>query len=345
MKQFTYTVAKIKNSAGNFEPIPALRGQTSYEAAVEAGYKGTPAEWLELTIRMVDGGWLTMYETLDANKANSEDVYTKTEINEQINNINENHFSIASYLALAGNANEDSTNAALGMNNEDNVVGIGKALAMYAKFKDPTLTLQSSFPNLMSCGKLSKMGKEAVKEINNSECLRTLFSNNEYAFNNGILPNAYGVVATKDEHSDITFTIDGSSYVFTASWNTAKNGLDFIYSSTASAITGTFMSGTSTASFNTNGAKYIVFRSIYVDQTMSDDPRFGVIGDNSVSRYVTFNKTGSTSRWYAIEVSDFTLVRFSVYLNDEDSALILDNFIFTDFLPVCEDMEVLNDGT
>ena len=74
MKRFTNTVAKIKNSSGEYEPIPALRGMTSYETAVEAGYTGSPEEWLALTIRALDDGWVTKYEELEANKANKSDV-------------------------------------------------------------------------------------------------------------------------------------------------------------------------------------------------------------------------------------------------------------------------------
>lgn len=76
MKQFSNVVAKIKNSDGKFESIPALRGMSSYEVAKAAGFAGTEEEWLTF---MFDDGWVAKFQELETKKANSVDVYTKTE--------------------------------------------------------------------------------------------------------------------------------------------------------------------------------------------------------------------------------------------------------------------------
>lgn len=77
MKQFSYTVAQIKNKDGEFEPIPAIRGMTPYEIAKKNGFEGTEEEWYNLSF---DEGWVTKYQELEANKADKSDVYTKDEI-------------------------------------------------------------------------------------------------------------------------------------------------------------------------------------------------------------------------------------------------------------------------
>lgn len=76
MKQFSNVVAKIKNSDGKFESIPALRGMSSYEVAKEAGFTGTEEEWLTF---MFDDGWVAKFQELKANKADWTSVYTKDE--------------------------------------------------------------------------------------------------------------------------------------------------------------------------------------------------------------------------------------------------------------------------
>lgn len=66
----------------------------------------------------------------------------------------------APYLALVGNANADMVDAALGKNNEDRVKSVGLALAMYARFKDPTIDIATEFPELIKCDTLSEIAGE-----------------------------------------------------------------------------------------------------------------------------------------------------------------------------------------
>ena len=56
MKIFKHTVARIRNSKGDFEGIPALMGESIYDAAVRYGYVGTEEEYLA---DIISNGWIT----------------------------------------------------------------------------------------------------------------------------------------------------------------------------------------------------------------------------------------------------------------------------------------------
>lgn len=56
MKIFKHSVAKIRNSDGKFEGIPALTGENVYEMAVRNGYIGTEEEYLA---EIISDGWVT----------------------------------------------------------------------------------------------------------------------------------------------------------------------------------------------------------------------------------------------------------------------------------------------
>lgn len=92
--------------------------------------------------------------------------------------------TMSSYLAFVGNVNIDMVNAGLGKNNEDNITGVGRALALYARYKEPTLSIDS-LPNLVLCETLTDMSNdlEVKQEILNNEYLRKFLFNNEYALN------------------------------------------------------------------------------------------------------------------------------------------------------------------
>ncbi len=61
----------------------------------------------------------------------------------------------SSYLAFVGNVNTDQLDAAFGRNNEDRISGVGQALAMYARFKNPSIDIETDFPALSACNSLS----------------------------------------------------------------------------------------------------------------------------------------------------------------------------------------------
>lgn len=329
MKKFSYTVAKIKNQNGEFETIPALRGDSTYELAVENGYEGTKDEWLA----SMSDGWVEATENLRVNKADKSDVYTRTQLDTTFRSIRKDLEKASSvpnsYLALVGNVNADMVSAALGKNNEDVVTEVGKALAMYARFKDPTIILAESFPNLVTRGKLSDFTNETINELNVSPSLRTLFTGNEYAFDNGIVPSA-GVITTKNNHPDIAF---GS---YTGVWTTynSKTGLHFKYNYAQSFST--FDTVESTSSFDTNGSKYLIYHVLYNYPRSEGTRSFGVIGDDGETRSNDHPEIiGDNSKWSVIDVSDFTSVKLRVTTNRDDSGsgFVLDNIMFTDFLP------------
>lgn len=84
MKQFTHTVAKIKNASGEFEAIPALRGATPYEIAKRNGFTGTEEEWYNMSF---DEGWATKYQELESKKANASEVYTSEQTDDLLQGI------------------------------------------------------------------------------------------------------------------------------------------------------------------------------------------------------------------------------------------------------------------
>ena len=75
--QLKHTVAKVKNKDGAWEGIPALKGESVYDIAVRNGYVGTEDELVE---QMLSDGWVTSCIKLENEKANSTDVYTKSQI-------------------------------------------------------------------------------------------------------------------------------------------------------------------------------------------------------------------------------------------------------------------------
>ena len=79
MKKLNSAIMKIKGADGEYISLQALRGATSYEVAVQNGYKGSEDEWVSM---MVDDGWITKYQELEANKANKKDVYTGEQVDE-----------------------------------------------------------------------------------------------------------------------------------------------------------------------------------------------------------------------------------------------------------------------
>jgi len=62
---------------------------------------------------------------------------------------------MASYLAFCGNVNANMNDAAFGKNNEENMIGLGRQLAMYAWFKgDSKITYP--FTNLITKNTLAE---------------------------------------------------------------------------------------------------------------------------------------------------------------------------------------------
>lgn len=62
MRRFNSAIVKVKNSAGEYEPLPALRGYSSYQLAVANGFEGTEEEWMN---SIIGDGWVGAFQELE----------------------------------------------------------------------------------------------------------------------------------------------------------------------------------------------------------------------------------------------------------------------------------------
>lgn len=63
MRRFNSSIVRIRNTNGEFEPLSALRGYSSYELAVKNGFVGSEAEWME---SIIGDGWIGAFQELEA---------------------------------------------------------------------------------------------------------------------------------------------------------------------------------------------------------------------------------------------------------------------------------------
>lgn len=183
MKRFNSVTAKIRNSEGKFDTLPALRGATSYEVAVRNGFKGTEDDWLSM---MIDEGWVGKYQELEAAKADKDKVYLKEDVDNKDAKLLSKLAPIQPYLTFVGNVNPDMVAAAFGKGNEDDILGVGKALAMYANFKEETVNTDyligyDKFSDIVKDHKLDLMNTPTVLELIKSSPYATNILNNTLA--------------------------------------------------------------------------------------------------------------------------------------------------------------------
>lgn len=74
MRRFNSSVIRLKNGAGEYEGMVALRGYNSYELAKQMGFEGTEEEWME---SLIGDGWIGAFQTIDQRCANLEAKATK----------------------------------------------------------------------------------------------------------------------------------------------------------------------------------------------------------------------------------------------------------------------------
>lgn len=128
---------------------------------------------------------------------------------------------LESYMAFVANANTDSLDAAFGKGNEDKMVGIGKALAMYAWFKGET----GPFARLVHCHTLQECYLKAVDEIWASAYIMALIQASPYAAAN--VYSANNVRAWKKSYIIVSQLVNRSDVVDkirTNSWDAWKEG-------------------------------------------------------------------------------------------------------------------------
>lgn len=63
MRRFNSSVIRLKNSAGEYEGMVALRGYNSYELAKQMGFEGTEEEWME---SLIGDGWIGAFQSIDS---------------------------------------------------------------------------------------------------------------------------------------------------------------------------------------------------------------------------------------------------------------------------------------
>lgn len=83
--QLNYNVAMIKNADGEWEGIPALKGESLYDMAVRYGYIGTEEEWMK---EMMSDGWVTACAKLQEEKADK--TYVETAVNKALPKVSMN---------------------------------------------------------------------------------------------------------------------------------------------------------------------------------------------------------------------------------------------------------------
>lgn len=88
--------------------------------------------------------------------------------------------TMSSYMAFVGNVNADMVDAAFGKGNEDIIMGVGEALAMYGWFKGMDKT-EHPFTHLRKMQTLNDMNNEVYKEIAENETLFFFIVNSDYA--------------------------------------------------------------------------------------------------------------------------------------------------------------------
>ena len=108
MKRMNATVARVRNSAGVFEPMPALQGISPYEIAVANGFEGSEEDWVE---SMLGDGWIGATQSLQ----NGLDA-----VNAEVDAIQESLLGIdMDAMSKSGGA---FTGSAVGMTNPDDSV-------------------------------------------------------------------------------------------------------------------------------------------------------------------------------------------------------------------------------
>lgn len=280
-------------------------------------------------------------ENYDELKEHLDDCYNKDEVlspetksrnglsdsatpDDMFNVLEELSGSLALYLTLSLNENDDARDICLGKNNEENIKGLGRALAMYAKFKDPTITsIEETFPNLILCDSLNDLNKACFEEINGSNVLRVLFSSNDYA-----ITSTWDSTIFTAENPQI-FTFENTKY--TSGYSGEGGVLSIRSSYTLSSYPQSFTL-TTIETFSTNGAKYLYLKASSANRLST----ITIVGDTGEIKGEAKN-VGS----YLFDVSNFETIRLKFQgdgFHNGISAVEFKKIFFTD-------LEVITDYT
>ena len=123
--------------------------------------------------------------------------------------------SIPSFITFAGNVNADIVSAAFGKGNESDMVGVGKSLVMYSRYKGETV----NFTHLQNYNNLNEIGtsQDAINELLGSMAIVTLMQSNAYSKPyvelwklNYVLPESY----RKNSFADIVQDVNVMNYMY-----------------------------------------------------------------------------------------------------------------------------------
>lgn len=208
-----------------------------------------------------------------------------------------------SYLALVGNINEDMVNAALGKNNEDNISGVGKALAMYARFVKPSVVIADEFPNLIASSTLNDVNEEAIVEILNNATLNSLASSNDYMYEKTLLNKAKNVIYDERLSYDDTPPIEFPNVNIELFSDNAQVALH------RSSEGGSYLFK-STETFKINGAKFLnVYLNSY-DLGSGESVDIGILNSSGTDliKFIHAERNSEVYRVrFSIDISDLNL--------------------------------------
>lgn len=99
-------------------------------------------------------------------------------------NINNQFDHISAYLTFVSGRTGNELDAALCKNLDKNIYNIGYALAMYAKYKDPSISIDLNYPNLSQCHNLnnivSPLASPLYLEVMSDDIIRDFLLSNSY---------------------------------------------------------------------------------------------------------------------------------------------------------------------
>lgn len=93
----------------------------------------------------------------------------QNQINDRVKKEEVAKYNRASYLAFVGEVTGDQLDAAWGKHNDEFIGGLGMQLAMYAKWKDPSINIEEEFPNLIQCDNIWEITGKQIFELGKYE--------------------------------------------------------------------------------------------------------------------------------------------------------------------------------
>lgn len=190
---------------------------------------------------------------------------------------------MSSYLTFVENSTNidaDAVSAALGKNNENEIKGVGKALAMTAKFYGWIEDINISCKNLIKCNTMHDIVKNnlAFEEYHSIPQLVEYFESNDYVYDIIYLGAAIKYIYTSEGKELTVDSFNKPSNLMSIS-NT-DDGLKWATGGSGGAAVATY---TSNDSFTTDDANYLRFTVVSTNiDSANYNYYFGISADNKV---------------------------------------------------------------